>query len=90
MAPVARAGETAEMSKRVTTRFTRTKLIDVFAAFTKQTGVEIIMDKDVPMYKIDAFLIDTSLQYALTVVARAAGLTYSLTDDKQIRISQKK
>ena len=81
---------TAELAKRITTRFTKTRLTDVFAAFTKQTGVEIIIDKDVPMYRIDAFLIDTSLEYALTVVARASGLTYKLTDDKQIRISKKK
>ena len=81
---------TAEISKRVTTRFSKASLSDVFAAFTKQTGVEIIVDKNVPMYRIDAFLIDTSLQYALNVVARAAGLTYTLTDDKQIRISKKK
>ena len=80
----------AEMSKRVTTRCSITSLSDVFAAFTKQTGVEIIMDNDVPMYRIDAFLIDTSLEYALTVVARACGLLFSLTDDKQIRISKKK
>ena len=53
-------------------------------------GVEIIMDNDVPMYRIDAFLIDTTLEYALTAVARASGLTYKLTDDKQIRISKKK
>ena len=80
----------AEMSQRITTRFSLTNLSDVFVEFTKQTGVEIIMDKDVPMYRIDAFLIDTTLEYALTVVARASGLTYKLTDDKQIRISKKK
>lgn len=80
----------AELSKRITTRMSMTKLSDVFAALTKQTGVEIIMDKDVPMFRIDAYLIDTSLHYAVTLVVRAAGLTYTLTDDKQIRISTKK
>ena len=65
-------------------------LKDVFAALTNQTGVEIIVDKDVPAFRIDAYLIDTSLHYAVTLVVRAAGLTYTLTDDKQIRIIKKK
>ena len=80
---------TAELSKRITTRLSMTKLSDVFAALTEQTGVEIIIDKNVPMFRIDAYLIDTSLHYAVTLVVRAAGLTYKLTDDKQIRISKK-
>ena len=64
-----------EMSKRITTRLSMTKLSDVFAELTEQTGVEIILDKDVPMFRIDAYLIDTSLHYAVTLVVRAAGLT---------------
>jgi hypothetical protein len=55
----------------------------------EQTGIDIIVDSDVPAYRIDAFLIDTSLQYAMDVIARSAGLTYTLTDDKQIRVSKK-
>lgn len=80
---------TAEMNKKLTTRFTRTEITNVFASMTKQTGVEILIDKDVPLYQIDAFLIDTSLQYALDVIVRAADLKFTLNDDKQIIVSKK-
>jgi hypothetical protein len=79
----------AELNKRLTTRFTKTLLADVFKSFTQQTGFEIIVDKDVPLYRIDAFLIDTSLQYALDVIMKSTNLKYTLTDDKQVRISKK-
>ena len=79
----------AELQKRLTTRFTKTLITDVFKSMKEQTGIDIIVDNDVPAYRIDAFLIDTSLQYALDVIARSAGLTYTLTDDKQIRVSKK-
>lgn len=79
----------AEMNKRLTTRFTKTPIADVFKSMTEQTGIQILVDEDVPAFRIDAFLIDTSLQYALDVIARSTGLTYSLTDDKQVRISKK-
>ena len=58
-----------------------------------ESGIELTqslrVDNDVPMYKIDAFLIDTSLQYALDVLARATKLKYTLNDSKQIVISKK-
>lgn len=79
----------AELNKRLTTRFSVTNITDVFKSFTQQTGIEILVDKDVPVYRIDAYLIDTSLQYALDVIMRSTGLKYTLTDDKQIRISKK-
>lgn len=79
----------AEMNKRLTTRFSVTNITDVFKSFTEQTGIEILVDKDVPVYRIDAYLIDTSLQYALDVIMRSTGLKYTLTDDKQIRVSKK-
>ena len=77
------------MNKRLTTRFARTEITKVFEAMAKQTGVEIIVDKNVPLLRIDAYLIDTSLQYALDVISRATGLKYKLTDDKQILVSKK-
>jgi hypothetical protein len=79
----------SELNKRLTTRYTKTLITDVFKSFTQQTGIEILVDKDVPLYRIDAFLIDTSLKYALDVIARSTGLVYTLTDDKQIRVSKK-
>lgn len=79
----------AEMNKHLTTRFSRTEITKVFEAMSEQTGIEIIVDKNVPLFRIDAYLIDTSLQYALDVISRAAGLKYTLTDDKQIHVSKK-
>jgi hypothetical protein len=79
----------SELNKRLTTRLTVTAITDVFKSFTQQTGIEILVDKDVPVYRIDAYLIDTSLQYALDVIMRSTGLKYTLTDDKQVRVSKK-
>lgn len=79
----------ADLDKRLTTRFSKTPITQVFESMTAQTGIEIIVDKGVPAYQLDAFLIETSLQYALDVVCRSTGLTYSLTDDRQIKISKK-
>ncbi len=73
-------------SKKLTTRMNRADLADVFLAFGKQTGTTIEVDKSVPAYKLDAFLINTSLRYALERVTKAAGLEFELTDHASIRI----
>ena len=79
----------SELNKRLTTRFTKSVITDVFKSMTEQTGIEIILDADVPLYRIDAYLIDTSLGYAMDVIVRSTQLKYTLTDDKQIRVSKK-
>lgn len=78
-----------EMERHLTTRFTRANIADVFKAISEQTKIEILIDKNVPAFQLDAYLIDTSLQYALDVICRSTGLTYTLTDDKQVRIIKK-
>lgn len=78
-----------ELNKRLTTRLSVTPITEVFKSFTKQTGIEILVDKDVPAFRIDAYLIDTSLQYALDVIMRSTNLKYTLTDNKQILVSKK-
>jgi hypothetical protein len=78
-----------DLNKRLTTRLTVTAITEVFRSFTQQTGIEILVDKDVPVYRIDAYLIDTSLGYAMDVIMRSTNLKYTLTDDKQIRVSKK-
>lgn len=78
-----------ELQKRLTTRLAITDIREVFAEFSRQTKIKIEVHKDVPRYKIDAFLLDTSLKYALDVVTDAANLKYVLTDDKTIRIEPK-
>ncbi len=79
-----------DLQKRLTTRMAMADLRDVFAEFGKQTGIKIEVDESVPYYKIDAFLLDTSLKYALDVVTEATKLKYTLTEQKTIRIEPAK
>lgn len=74
------------LDKKVTTKLTKTSLADVFAAFAKQTGTTIQVEKDVPLYKIDAFMYNTSLKFALERICKAAGLKYDLAPGKTVRI----
>lgn len=79
-----------DFQKRLTTRLAMTDIREVFAEFTKQTGVMIEVHPSVPAYKIDAYLVNTSLKYSLDVITRAAGLTYSKTNNKSILIEKAK
>lgn len=80
----------ADLQKaRLTTRMAMAPIRDVFKEFTKQTGIVIEVDENVPHYKIDAFLLDTSLKYALDVVVEATGLKFTKTDAKTIKIEKK-
>lgn len=80
---------TTVLAKRVTTRFTKTDLREVMAAFSKQTGVPIEVSEDVPAYKLDAYLINTSLKYGLDRITEAAKLGYKFTDQGTLLISKK-
>lgn len=73
-------------AKKLTTRMNRAELAEVFESFAKQAGVKIEIDKSVPAYKLDAFLINTSLRYALERVTKAVGVDFELTDHASIRI----
>jgi type II secretory pathway component HofQ len=76
----------ATFQKRVTTRFSKVPIRDLFADISKQVGVEIEVDKSVPNYKLDAYLIDTSLKYAIDQINWGAGLAYKLTNNRSILI----
>lgn len=78
-----------DLLKKVTTRMAKSDIRVVFAEFAKQTDVVIEVDKKVPAYKVDAFLIGTSLKYALDVVTRAAGLEVERTDNMTLLIKVK-
>ncbi len=80
----------ADLQKRVTTKLSVTDIRVVFAEFSKQTGIKIEVSSNVPQYKLDAFLNNTSLKYALDVITQAADLTYTRTDMKTILIDVKK
>lgn len=78
-----------DLQKTVTTKLSRADIRQVFTEFSSQSGVTIEVDKKVPAYKVDAFLVKTSLKYALDVVTKAAGLTIVRTDNKTLRIELK-
>lgn len=77
-----------DLQRRLTTRMSMADIRSVFEEFGKQTKIKIEIDPAVPYYKIDAFLIDTSLKYALDVVTDAAKLKYTLTETGTIRIEK--
>ncbi len=77
---------TSVLSKKVTTRLSKVDLRALFDEFGKQTGITIEFGADIPSYKLDAYLIGTSLKYALDNVTKATGLTYSFTDNMSIAI----
>lgn len=89
--PVKLSGKLPEtaLAKQVTTRYQMKDMREVFASLSQQTGVPIEVDISVPLYKIDAFLIKTSLKYALDHICAAAELTYTLTNEMSIRIAAK-
>lgn len=76
------------LQKHLTTRYSVTPIRKVFEEFSRQTGVKIEVGESVPDYKLDAFLIDTSLKYALDVICDAAKLKWSKTDRGTILIEK--
>ncbi len=87
--PVAKTKLTAQdLQKKVTTRFSITDIRVVFAEFGKQAGVKIEVDPSVPAYKLDAYLLDTSLKYGLDVVCDATKLKWVATDYGTIRVTK--
>ncbi len=88
LAPVKPAGTLPKtvLTKKLTTRSSKVDLRELFADISKQTGVVIEVEKSVPAYKLDAFLINTSLKYGLDEITQAAGLAYRFTDSLSIEI----
>lgn len=79
---------TTVLDKKFTTRLTKTPIRDVFRAISEQTKVKFDIHASVPNWKLDAFLIDTSVRYALDLMAKQAGLVYRFTDQLSIEISK--
>jgi type II secretory pathway component GspD/PulD (secretin) len=81
------ANLSANLSAKLSTRLQKTDIRDVFDEFSRQTKVEIVVDASVPNYKIDAYMFNTSLRFALDRVCKAAGLTYRVAG-KMIQITK--
>lgn len=77
---------TSVLAKRVTTRFDKIDLRELMGELGRQTGLKIEVDSKIPKYRIDAYLIDTSLKYALDQISAAANLRYRFTDRFSIEI----
>jgi hypothetical protein len=71
----------------VNTRLIKAPIRVVLQALGDQAGVKIELDPQVPAYRLDAFLIKTSLRYALDQVTTAANLTYRFTDHQTILVT---
>lgn len=78
------------LSRTVDTRFDKVEIRKLFADISKQSGVTIEIDKSVPNYKLDAYLIKTSLKFALTSICEAARLKFTFTDNLSILLTPKK
>ncbi len=76
------------LAKRVTTRLQKKEIKDVFAILSKQTGITIEVSEEIPAFKLDVFLINTSLKYALDEITRATKLKYRMTDNLSIAIEK--
>ncbi len=79
---------TSIFAVKITTRFSKTDLGVVLASMAKQAGIKIEIDPAVPHYKLDAFLIGTSLKSALDILTKSTGLEYKLTDNLSIMVSK--
>ncbi|MCX7800236.1 MAG: STN domain-containing protein [Fimbriimonadales bacterium] len=74
------------LSRRFTTRMSKAPIRDVFKAIAEQTKVRIEVADSVPNWKMDAFLIDTSIKYALDLICRQTGLEFRFTNRQSIEI----
>lgn len=79
----------ADLQKKITTRFSKAEIKTVFAEFSLQTGLIIEVADSVPLYKVDAFLLDTSLKFGLDALCNPAGLKWKLTDNMSVLIEKK-
>lgn len=79
---------TSVLAKKVTTRLQKREIREVMDLMAKQTGVTIEISEEVPAFKLDAFLINTSLKFALDEITRATKLKYRFTDQLSIVIEK--
>lgn len=77
-----------DLSGKLTVQLKKMDIRQVFGEFGQQTQVEIEVDDSVPNYKLDAYFYNTSLKFALDKICKVAGLKYSFTPSKTVRISK--
>ena len=77
----------ASLKHRISARYAKTDLKTVMGDLGRQANVKIDVSGEVPNYKIDAVLVNTSLRYALDMVCKAARLKYELTENQSIKVA---
>lgn len=77
------------LNRTLTTRLEKADIRALFNEIGKSTDVKIEVDASVPAYKLDAFLIKTSLKFALTQICTAAKLEFVFTNNLTILIRKK-
>jgi hypothetical protein len=76
------------LTGRLTVQLKKMAIRDVFSEFGRQAKVDIELDDSVPNYKLDAFFYNTTLKFAIEKVCKVAGLKYTVTPSKTVRISK--
>ena len=76
------------LNKKITTRVDKIDFRLLLSNLTQQTGVQFEIAPEVPAFKLDAYLIGTSLKFALDTICRAAKLEYAFTDNLTIAITK--
>lgn len=85
--PIAKKLDEAILNKHLTIRLQQTEIRKVFGDIGKQIGITIEIAPAVKNFKVNAFLIDTSLRFALNSLTQSAGLVYSLTDHGTVLVT---
>ena len=78
------------LDAKVSARVQKGDIRKLFGEFAKQANVRIELGPEIPAYRIDAYLLNTSLKYALDKITDAAGLEYKFTENYSIAISKPK
>lgn len=86
-APIGRLPESV-LNKKITTRFDKIDFRLLLSNLTQQTGVQFEIAPTVPNFKLDAYLIGTSLKFGLDRICKAAKLKYDFTEDLTIAITR--
>ena len=86
-APKGRLPESV-LNKKITTRFDKIDFRLFLSNLTQQTGVQFEIAPNVPNFKLDAYLIGTSLKFGLDRICKAAKLKYDFTEDLTIAITR--
>ena len=76
------------LNGRLTVQLKKMDIREVFAEFGRQAKVDIELDDSVPNYKLDASFYNTTLKFALDKVCKVAGLKFTITSSKAVRISK--